>query len=1058
MDITNIKLNTIMHSKRENMFYFEHCHSMQKDEQVVFLTKSGKKNTYYNIPITTTDKEIPASSASWESMQYYLIILSLAALFHDCGKITDAFQRQLQQHDIKDKYRHEWISVKILEAIIANYNSDKDWLTVLQQLSYDESKVIQYVINNQDKPINIKILLDKPIALTILLLILSHHRKPTIQKDIIKNNYANTAINNPTDVLKNCNFFSPNFGYIRENVTTPLAFSQGIFPQSYEWNKMIIEYATKAIDNIDILNKIVTTEQRDFLLYIGTLALRIGDYNASNQNHEDKYTSNIYAKSHKVDIKYAQRLDEHLLKMQLETNNAFRTIFNVKNSVGYVYDGLQKLRQPRTTGKFKWQSIAVTNINKAFRDNKDKHVFAVLTAGTGCGKTRGIAEIMYAIRQHKYLRYAIVQGRRSLTLQTRTQYENDIGINKSNMAALVGDNNIRKLYTALHDHSEEENDNHISVEPIFDYSDINVVDEKLKVICNNEQNKILLYTPILISTIDYIIGACESTKGQNSLVPLLRLLTSDIAIDEIDELALSDNYALCRLAYTIGLCGNNLLIASATLREEQVKNMYNAWQTGINTYEMCFNTGKENLYIFTNEFETIVTKKFDDYNKFVDNHIKSISTYQKHKGMIIDFDKITYDWNNTENEYYAKMIAAGVSMHYNYNTHFLDKDISFGIIRFANTTPCVRCCRCILENDIDDNIDIYVLPFHSRNLMIHNSYQEQYMSKVLNRKENYWQEDNTIINKIKQSTKKNIMFVIVATTKIEIGCDYDVDWAVTEFSTLNSLVQLSGRVGRHRNFIAEQPNIAIMDYNIRSLRLKNDTKIAFKFPGYESNIKIGKDPKHRSKALKLILNTHRISNLLDNTFLDSINSARLIKANTILKPTELVEDLEHKAFQLLNDKYTLSNIDGYINSIFKHTDLQQVLFPFRNGLDNVDLYYSYQCHSLNNDLTNSSFDFKMVDDNTLLESYHPIHKIDMKDINVHKLWWHYSVLDLLRLYCKTNDVASLEEQSHNLCTLSIPDNFINSKKEHNLKWNEALGFWDETNWMDYDDIDCDNTK
>ncbi|TBR37544.1 type I-F CRISPR-associated endonuclease Cas1 [Marinomonas agarivorans] len=47
-------LKTILHSKRANMYYLEHCRVMQKDGRVLYLTEGKKENLYYNIPIANT--------------------------------------------------------------------------------------------------------------------------------------------------------------------------------------------------------------------------------------------------------------------------------------------------------------------------------------------------------------------------------------------------------------------------------------------------------------------------------------------------------------------------------------------------------------------------------------------------------------------------------------------------------------------------------------------------------------------------------------------------------------------------------------------------------------------------------------------------------------------------------------------------------------------------------------------------------------------------------------------------------------------------------------------
>lgn len=47
-------LKSILHSKRANIYYLEHCRVMQKDGRVLYLTESKDSNLYWNIPIANT--------------------------------------------------------------------------------------------------------------------------------------------------------------------------------------------------------------------------------------------------------------------------------------------------------------------------------------------------------------------------------------------------------------------------------------------------------------------------------------------------------------------------------------------------------------------------------------------------------------------------------------------------------------------------------------------------------------------------------------------------------------------------------------------------------------------------------------------------------------------------------------------------------------------------------------------------------------------------------------------------------------------------------------------
>jgi CRISPR-associated protein Cas1 len=53
-DFSPSDLKTILHSKRANLYYLEHCRVMQKDGRVLYLTEAKKDNLYFNIPIANT--------------------------------------------------------------------------------------------------------------------------------------------------------------------------------------------------------------------------------------------------------------------------------------------------------------------------------------------------------------------------------------------------------------------------------------------------------------------------------------------------------------------------------------------------------------------------------------------------------------------------------------------------------------------------------------------------------------------------------------------------------------------------------------------------------------------------------------------------------------------------------------------------------------------------------------------------------------------------------------------------------------------------------------------
>ncbi|MDF5828197.1 hypothetical protein P4233_11125 [Pseudomonas aeruginosa] len=65
----------------------------------------------------------------------------------------------------------------------------------------------------------------------------------------------------------------------------------------------------------------------------------------------------------------------------------------------------------------------------------------------------------------------------------------------------------------------------------------------------------------------------------------------------------------------------------------------------------------------------------------------------------------------------------------------------------------------------------------------------------------------------------------------EVGRDHDYDWAIVEPSSMRSIIQLAGRIRRHRSGFSGEANLYLLSRNIRSLEGQNP---AFQRPGFET--------------------------------------------------------------------------------------------------------------------------------------------------------------------------------------------------------------------------------
>eukprot|EP00906_Rhabdomonas_costata_P019724 RCo028724 len=103
------------------------------------------------------------------------------------------------------------------------------------------------------------------------------------------------------------------------------------------------------------------------------------------------------------------------------------------------------------------------------------------------------------------------------------------------------------------------------------------------------------------------------------------------------------------------------------------------------------------------------------------------------------------------------------------------------------------------------------MAYHSQQVMLLRHEQEKHLDEVLKRKE---QTDEApvafahpiIRGHLDACKANNLIFILVATPVEEVGRDHDFDWAVIEPSSFRSIIQMAGRVRRHRDGKVDQPN------------------------------------------------------------------------------------------------------------------------------------------------------------------------------------------------------------------------------------------------------------
>jgi CRISPR-associated endonuclease/helicase Cas3 len=109
----------------------------------------------------------------------------------------------------------------------------------------------------------------------------------------------------------------------------------------------------------------------------------------------------------------------------------------------------------------------------------------------------------------------------------------------------------------------------------------NVTDHPLlsRALANPEIRK-LISAPMLVCTVDHLTPATESLRAGRQIAPMLRLMSSDLILDELDDYDLNDLPALTRLVHWAGLLGARVVLSSATLPPALVEGMFMAYRAG----------------------------------------------------------------------------------------------------------------------------------------------------------------------------------------------------------------------------------------------------------------------------------------------------------------------------------------------------------------------------------------------------------------------------------------------------------------------------------------------
>ena len=945
------------------------CHwirSRSRSELMWIVGDKARFNEYGIVPVNTTRHNIMYTN--WENDWYHLpaikALAGVAALLHDWGKSNIAFQQKLKSArrslQNTDPYRHEWVSCKLIEGLVTladDFDRDNSWINILQQQSCQFKLLVDLVNKNLNKPI-VKL---PPIASMLCWLILSHHRIPVPREKELCYSYADSLGNSFSEMLSR---IQPAWGYCNDEKATEIMFKENLLATSSVWQRQLKRWLRKLQESAEDLAQIYTSSGIRLLINYARLSLMFSDYYVSSRDAGTSWqtVSNLYANTKKAGI-LKQYLDEHLVRVAKKSVDAAHKLPLFTEAMGKARD-IRSLRK-KSPLAYAWQDKAVNSIRKIIAEQEKNFIentgwFAVNMASTGCGKTFANAKIMQAMsKTGDRFRYTLALGLRTLTLQTGDEYRQRIGLTSKEMAVLIGSAVVQSLHAQDVNHDNDYTD-YDKTESLINGQydgDIDVEADFLDIFFNGrknksaKKNKALLYAPVLATTIDHIMPATESIRGGRHLLPMMRMMSSDLVIDEIDDFTGADLTAVARLVNLAGMFGRKVIISSATIPPDLAEGLFSAYQAGYSCYAKFFKRPLNINCVWSDEFKTdcelILERKEtvacnyyrDRQRQFAVKRSEKLKKQPvKRKGMLINCDAVLQAAEeNKQNVYFERIKQTIMDMHKKFalQDKSSGKYVSIGVVRMANIEPCVRLSKYLAESDWPADVMPKLMVYHSRQVLLLRHEQEKYLDHVLNRKEKYCRtiniSDVVMRQHIDNAEQSNIVFLVIATPVEEVGRDHDFDWAVIEPSSYRSIVQLAGRVLRHRELTGDTvaANVAIMRYSCKGI--EHNSGLVFTRPGFECD-------KYRLKS-------HDIQNLVNVKELEAaINSIPRIVKPKRLCPREKLVDLEH---QVMQDFKSLENrgpmyLHGWQDEYWWMTGIPQHLNPFRANNNDEEIVYMYQ--------------------------------------------------------------------------------------------------------------------
>ncbi|GAP37736.1 type I-F CRISPR-associated helicase Cas3f [Piscinibacter sakaiensis] len=881
------------------------------------------------VPTKTTQRDVlrQADENDWHSGQVIRLLAQLAALLHDLGKASVAFQRRLRgELSERNLYRHEWVSLRLFQAFVGD-DDDAGWLRRLaERAPADELPWLapgRYLRDGLDRGISqapFSVL--PPLAAAVAWLVVTHHRLPVVPGSAAPDT-GRSRWGQRVREFKPIWISDPMVGVTHAwNEPCPQAAEEDVLPYwepagplpvtGPKWRAQASRIAAK----LEALRMLQPQGWLDdaYVMHLARLCLMLADHHYSSLDRlsplrvEGDGSSKLYANTDARGLK--QPLEEHLLGVAHEAGLIAHALPSFARELPAIAQH-KGLRKRSGQARFAWQDKAVEAAAGMRTGAHERGAFIVNMASTGCGKTLANARMLYALADpERGLRATYALGLRTLTLQTGRSYRGDLHLGDDDLAVLVGGSASRELFEFYEQQEAAcgsasaqkliEEDSHVVYE-----GDVSRHPLLSRALADPDVHK-LLTAPLLVCTVDHIAPATEALRGGRQIAPMLRLLSGDLILDELDDYDLADLPAITRLVQWAGLLGSRLVLSSATLPPTLVEGMFMAYRSGRVAYQRNRGPGggqgAESLAVpclWVDEFgvshgDASDAKTFRlSHGGFVERRAQRLA-----KAAVIrraSLQALVLDPRSQRQERHASfaedILGACLQLHRDHAE--VDprsrRRVSFGLVRMANVDPLIEVAQALFRLGAPEGMRVHLCVYHARFPQVLRSAIEHLLDSVFDRRRSEEVYGRHAVRTLLDGhSEADHVFVVLASPVCEVGRDWDVDWAVVEPSSMRSLIQLAGRVQRHRGKPCSLPNLRVFDTNLRHFANGNRKAPVYIRPGFETLNSQGR--------WALRLETPWLHDLLQPATLLAIHAVPRIRPlpRADWNPTRRWIDLEHE--------------------------------------------------------------------------------------------------------------------------------------------------------------------